>query len=65
MNAQRENNLDEIVKTLEQNNFDVVVKHKIIQDIFPPNLSSWVQETGLSLATVHAKNKILGKPAAG
>ena len=58
MNTSTENRLDEIVAILERNHFRVEVRHKIIQDIFPKNLLPWVQETGLSLATIHAKNKL-------
>jgi len=57
MNTNTENKLDEIVTILERNNFRVEVRHKIIQNIFPQNLLTWVQKTGLSLATIHAKNK--------
>ena len=65
INTNTENRLDEILAILDRNNFKVEIKHKTVQNIFPKNLLSWVQETGLSLATVHAKNKNLGKPAAG
>lgn len=57
LNTWKENSLDEIVEILERNNFDVEVKHKIAKDIFPPNLFSWIESAGLSLATVHAKNR--------
>jgi FkbM family methyltransferase len=56
MNTNTENRLDEIIAILERNNFKVEVRHKIVQDVFPQKLLSWVEENGLSLATIRAKN---------
>lgn len=56
MNSHPENQVDEIVTILERNQFEVEVRHKVIEEIFPSHLLSWAQTTGLSLAVIHANN---------
>lgn len=57
INKIKKNNLDEIVNLLQGSEFVVDVKFKKLNDYFPAHILDWAMNSGLSLATIHAKRR--------